>query len=572
VTHPLLQGLPRAACGAILAACACGAAIIWADGPDGRHVALDAHPAPDGTWVLTPGQGTGRPARPLADGEQPPPGAARHTRHADTCGKTRPSRAQAAPALALPAGSPAGARFRVLVTGSRAWADAAAVTAALEALRAEHGHRLAVVHGACPRGADAIADAWCRARGVPAERHQADWAGRGRGAGMARDAAMAATRPDLCLAFILDASPGATRCARLAEEAGVRTLRHTARTTPLARGCGHHRAAASGTARGAARGGGAGRRDALLAAALGYAARGWRVFPVHPDAKKPPALHAERACPRCGPCAAGHRTWEERATADPELIERAWRHAPYNIGIACGPSGLVVVDLDVPGPGEAPPPGWALPGVRGGADVLAALAERHGQAIEFGTFATATPRGGQHLYYASGGSRAANTAGGRGNGLGWKVDTRGRGGYVVAPPSAVRGQPYTVVHDAAPAPLPLWLAELLNPPPTPPLGCPPPAGGVAGLSAYVRAALQGERDRVAGAAPGTRNHTLNKAAYNLGRLVGAGALAADTAAAQLTAAAAAHLGPGGLSPAEIRATIASGVQAGAKRPRRAAGA
>ncbi|MGA5893924.1 AAA family ATPase [Streptomyces venetus] len=68
--------------------------------------------------------------------------------------------------------------------------------------------------------------------------------------------------------------------------------------------------------------------------------------------RAPAARHPERACPRTGRCADGHRTPEERATTDPELIHAAWAHRPYNVGIAIGPAGLLVVDLDVPKPEE----------------------------------------------------------------------------------------------------------------------------------------------------------------------------------------------------------------------------
>ncbi len=88
-------------------------------------------------------------------------------------------------------------------------------------------------------------------------------------------------------------------------------------------------------------------RPALLAAALDAAARGWPVIPLRPGTKRP-ALHGEAACPRTGPCVDGHLKWERRATTDPDRICAAWSQAPYNIGIATGPAGLVVVDLDMP--------------------------------------------------------------------------------------------------------------------------------------------------------------------------------------------------------------------------------
>jgi len=295
----------------------------------------------------------------------------------------------------------------------------------------------------------------------------------------------------------------------------------------------------------------------FVAAALSYAARGWRVFPIRrPDAKKPPITD-----------------WENRATTDPARIRRCWQAAPYNIGIACGPSRLLVIDLDTPKPGETPPPRWAnAPGVRDGADVLATLCEEAGQPFPFETFTVATPTGGMHLYFTvPDGCRMRNTTGRHRTGLGWLIDTRGSGGYVLAPPSTVAGRPYRVVTDLPPAPLPGWLRERLSSPPSVPL---PgvhshPGGVVSDPAAYVRAALQEEAARVATARPGGRNHALNKAAYNLGRLVGAGLLAEDVAHATLYAAAAHHFGtaPAPMTPREATDTIRSGLSAGARNPR-----
>ena len=140
------------------------------------------------------------------------------------------------------------------------------------------------------------------------------------------------------------------------------------------------------------------------------------------------------------------------------------RPRPYNIGIATGPSGLLVIDLDKPKPGEVPPPRWALPGITDGADVLAALCERHGQPFPWETFMVRTRRGGLHLYFtAPPGVRLGNTSGRNERGLGWLIDTRGHGGYVVAPGSFVdlpdgTGR-YEVIYDRPPAPLPEWLCR-----------------------------------------------------------------------------------------------------------------
>jgi hypothetical protein len=119
---------------------------------------------------------------------------------------------------------------RVLVTGSRTWTD--------NTLIAEHLRRAAdlfpaavLVHGDC-HGADRIAAAIWRRWGLPTEAHPADWATHGRRAGHLRNAHMVALGADVCLAFIRDTSPGATACARLAERAGIRTIRITTGNHP----------------------------------------------------------------------------------------------------------------------------------------------------------------------------------------------------------------------------------------------------------------------------------------------------------------------------------------------------
>ncbi len=116
---------------------------------------------------------------------------------------------------------------RVLVTGSRAWTDEEAIAGAL----AGHWHdgNALLVTGACPRGADEIAERIWRSRGGLVERHPAD--GRtGRDAGMHRNAAMVALGADVCLAFICDGSSGATHAARLAGQAGIPVRRFHAGT------------------------------------------------------------------------------------------------------------------------------------------------------------------------------------------------------------------------------------------------------------------------------------------------------------------------------------------------------
>ncbi|GAA0738565.1 hypothetical protein GCM10010199_61700 [Dactylosporangium roseum] len=116
-----------------------------------------------------------------------------------------------------------------MVTGSRTWDDEASIrfcldTITKEALAAGDDH-ITVVHGACPSGADAIADKWTRERGllwpIRAERHPALWDTHGKRAGFARNNHMVSLGADLCMAFIRDRSNGATHCANAAEAAGI---------------------------------------------------------------------------------------------------------------------------------------------------------------------------------------------------------------------------------------------------------------------------------------------------------------------------------------------------------------
>jgi hypothetical protein len=284
-------------------------------------------------------------------------------------------------------------------------------------------------------------------------------------------------------------------------------------------------------------------RAVLLEAALDLARRNWQVFPLRPRDKRPAV-----------------RNWETRATADPDRITRAWSAGPFNIGIACGPSRLVVIDLDRPKPGAVPPPECRHRGVRDGGEVLAMLCEALDQPLPIDTYTVRTGSGGTHLYFTTpAGVTLRNTAGR----LGWLIDTRAAGGYVVASGSIVAGRAYTALADVEAMQLPGWLTEqLTEPQPTPEHAAPPAAAG--NPNAYAAAALRGELDRVLIAQQGSRNHTLNAAAFALGQLVAAGLLRRQFAQDALTLAGLAI----GLPSRECAATIRSGLDSGQRSPRR----
>jgi hypothetical protein len=251
-------------------------------------------------------------------------------------------------------------------------------------------------------------------------------------------------------------------------------------------------------------------RLGLLAWALEAARRDWHVIPLRRMDKRP-AGHAEKYCPRTGRCTGGHKTPEERATTDHDLLVAAWTQQPYNVGIATGPSGLLVVDLDMLKPQEPK-------GTPDGVANFEALCERAGQTVP-DTYRVRTARGGQHLYFTQPpGARLHNTAGR----LAKKIDTRGWGGYVVAPGSTTPDGAYEVIDDRTPAPLPGWLHEALKPPQR--LAQAAPVAFSSRATGYAAAALRGEVDNVATAADGTRNATLLRAARALGRLIATGDL------------------------------------------------
>lgn len=288
---------------------------------------------------------------------------------------------------------------------------------------------------------------------------------------------------------------------------------------------------------------------AQLHAALDAASHNWRVFPLVPGDKRPAI-----------------RDWEQHATTDRARIVRCWTHTAYNVGIATGPSGLVVIDLDRPKhPADTPPAAWAEHGVTDGSDVLAVLCERHGQPLPTDTYIVRTWSGGTHLYFAAPeGEALRNTAGDSARGLGWKVDTRALGGLVVGAGSTFAGRPYTVAREVPVAPLPVWLAELLRPAPLP--AQKPVTVALAGRgrrAAFLNAAVKGEVERVTGSGDDQHNHSLYIAAVALGQLVAGGELSeTDVTGWLLTAALQVGQGEG-----EARRTIASGLRAGARRPR-----
>jgi Bifunctional DNA primase/polymerase, N-terminal len=171
-------------------------------------------------------------------------------------------------------------------------------------------------------------------------------------------------------------------------------------------------------------------------------------------------------------------------------VARFWPSPRHNVGIACGPSRLVVVDLDCHG---GLPEEWRqIPGIRDGRDVLAQLCEWARQPWPV-TYWTATPSGGWHLYFAAPeGWEIRNSAGL----LAPQVDVRASGGYVVGA-GMVGGKRYEVLDGADPVPLPAWITRMLTSARDRRTGEPAPGaitGRVAGLVRKVESAPEGQRN------------------------------------------------------------------------------
>ena len=138
-----------------------------------------------------------------------------------------------------------------------------------------------------------------------------------------------------------------------------------------------------------------------------YADAGWPVFPCREGSKQPATQHGF-----------------QDATTSHAQIGRWWSAAPErNVAVATGAPGPDVVDVDNHGElGN----GYGAWNKLREAGVLG-----QPQAI------VGTPSGGMHAYYPG-------TAQGNGSIRGQHLDFRGKGGYVVAPPSRVGGRAYEV--------------------------------------------------------------------------------------------------------------------------------
>jgi Bifunctional DNA primase/polymerase, N-terminal len=309
----------------------------------------------------------------------------------------------------------------------------------------------------------------------------------------------------------------------------------------------------------------------LRDAALAYASRGIPVLPLHyplahrgdfqaviegrPRVPSAPRTRCSCRDPGCGqlakhPLGSLVPHGVKDATTNRARILAWWtRHPHANVGLA---TGHLFDVLDIDGPE--------------GAQGIRTLAAEHG--LQSSGPLVRTGGGGWHCYLAPtglGNVRPAELA---------HVDWRGRGGYVVAPPSRhASGRSYQWAAgrdlDTPPGQVPEALLERLQPRqlqrPTSLVQL--PAATDRPGDRYARAALAKELARVAAAPVGQRNRQLWESTRNLYNLVAIGALDHREVDQELLEAAE-RCGLLAEEPRQTRRTLASGRQVGLAHPGR----
>lgn len=178
--------------------------------------------------------------------------------------------------------------------------------------------------------------------------------------------------------------------------------------------------------------------------ALSLASRGFYIFELdHPELPKCAGvrtkLHDPDSCSQRGKHPACK--WSDRATIDTKEIIAMFTGHPRNVGIACGPSHLLVVDED--GLGE-----------------LARFAESVGASIP-ATFTVTTGNGKHYYFRMPDGLKLGNKEGALRS---YKINIRGVGGYVVGPGSLHEsGVIYQIDNpESAISAAPEWLVNALQ--------------------------------------------------------------------------------------------------------------
>jgi len=205
--------------------------------------------------------------------------------------------------------------------------------------------------------------------------------------------------------------------------------------------------------------------NTVLNAALALARRGFYLFPVV-YGKKYPFLDR----------------WRDISTVDEAEIEIFFCNR-FNIGIDCGKSNVVVIDIDPEG-----------------------FQNYEKLFIVSHTLSALTPSGGMHLYFSY--DHQKKKIGNTVSKLAKGIDTRGYGGYVLAPPSIVKKE-YTWLNKCDPEKLPETVISLME------------EKEIKFRRPFYRTRpfLEEAVEKVRYAPVGTRNNTLNLCAFLAAKMV-----------------------------------------------------
>lgn len=141
-------------------------------------------------------------------------------------------------------------------------------------------------------------------------------------------------------------------------------------------------------------------------------------------------------CPHPLDVCHGHQA----ATLDLDHLFALMRRFPSaNLGVATGPSHLVVVDVDINRRGEPVPDKFAgIDGVRDGWDVFGLVLERY--AVPWpNTLQVDTPSGGAHLWFKLPQNQIIFSRTGQ---FGWLIDVKSDRAYITAPGTVTRSGEY----------------------------------------------------------------------------------------------------------------------------------
>ncbi len=302
----------------------------------------------------------------------------------------------------------------------------------------------------------------------------------------------------------------------------------------------------------------AGSRPTNAEAAVAYARFGLRVFPLWHLHNGTCTCDKGTECPKPGKHPRTRRGLND-ATAGPVQVGEWWERWPLaNIGLPCNANGLAVLDIDPDSGGDetiAKLDAWCLRAPRE-VDLTNTLTARTGS-------------GGTHRVFAApadGIKTGAATFGQAG------VDTRGRGGYIVAAPSLhASGDRYVWLDEPAHLePWPTCLDPLLDYRPTPAPRGVPTTRSTGGSRSWAQAGLDGECAQLAalvGSGQG-RHSRLNGTAYKLARKIGPGMLDEHEVETALLDACRGWIGESKSdhTSGSIMATIRSGINAGKRNP------